>query len=75
MKRRKWLCRLCAAAAAASAFTWFFPQTIFRDCVHAVLPQGSKKESERALTEEDFIDLFRLQKSNYKVTWKFFQND
>ncbi len=76
MKKHKWAGRVCAAAlAGTAACVWLFPQTIFRDCLHAVFPQEQENREVSALSEEEYRDLFRFSKSNYKVTWKFFQKD
>ncbi len=70
------LIRCIAVLAAALAYSLLFPQTLFRDCIHVVFGQEETENTgENTLTEEDYLDLFRLEKSDYKVTWKFFQKD
>lgn len=67
--------RWCLILAGALAFSWLFPQTIFRDCIQVIFTQEESNEREHALTEEDYLDLFHPQKSEYILTWKFLQKD
>lgn len=57
--------------AGILAFSWFFPQILFRDCVRPVCSQEPRSEAEADLTEEDYIQLFSPQKDEYRICWKF----
>lgn len=59
---------------ALFAYFWFFPGSMLRGCIHAVRPPGWQNE-ENSLTEEETLDLFRIDRSEYKITWKFLRND
>ena len=65
--------RYLAISIVIFFYSLLFPQTIFRDCLQIVFLQNiGEDQSESLLTEEDYLDLFHLEKSDYKVTWKFF---
>lgn len=36
---------------------------------------GALWDQNCALTQEDYLDLFHIDKSRYKIAWKFFGND
>jgi hypothetical protein len=44
---------------------------LFGDCIRAVVSE----KQENCLTEEEYVSLFRLDESKYKIEWKFLQND
>lgn len=63
--------RVLALLAVTIACSMLFPQMLFGDCIKAVVP----KNQENCLTEPEYISLFELDKSKYKIKWKFIQND
>lgn len=71
----------CVLLAFAS-YTWFLPQTAFRDCVRPAEPQTAEIQtvlSETSaphpnvheISEKDWITLFRLEESPFEIVWKF----
>lgn len=60
-----------ALLAAATACSLLFPQMLFGDCIKAVVTE----KQENRLTEEEYVSLFRLDESKYKIKWKFLQNN
>ncbi|EET62173.1 hypothetical protein BRYFOR_05837 [Marvinbryantia formatexigens DSM 14469] len=68
--KNKWR-RALAVLAVTISCSVFFPQMLFGDCIRAVVPE----KQENCLTEEDYVSLFEIEKSNYKIKWKFLQND
>lgn len=68
--RKKWRC-VPALLAVTIACSMLFPQMLFGDCIKAVVSE----KQENCLTEEEYISLFKLDKSEYKIKWKFIQNN
>lgn len=66
-KRRRTL----ALLAMTTACSLLFPQMLFGDCIRAVVTE----KQENCLTEEEYVSLFRLDESKYKIKWKFLQNN
>ncbi|MFR8170375.1 MAG: hypothetical protein ACLU9Q_06080 [Marvinbryantia sp.] len=69
-QKNKWR-RALALLAATTACSLLFPQMLFGDCIRAVVSE----KQENCLTEEEYVSLFRLDESKYKIEWKFLQND
>lgn len=65
---QKILYKCMGIAAGLLAVAWLLPQSLFRDCVHAVLP---KEQMEESVDEEKYAQLFRIEEDNYKIVWKF----
>lgn len=82
MKRIKFyilkLISLLGLLAGLFAYTWFLPQAAFYDCVR-VAPKTSEVAAENSaetvddepLSAEDWIRLFRVDKSVFCVKWFF----
>lgn len=65
---KKYFRSLFCAFLALMSYTWFFPQTAFRDCVH---PAKQEIFSDHSLSEQDWITLFRPEENNFEITWLF----
>lgn len=60
-------CLLMILFAGILSLSWLFPQSLFRDCIHVVFQADG---TDNPLSEEDYLDLFHLQKSEIKISWK-----
>lgn len=69
---QKFLYKCMGIASGLLAVAWLLPQSLFRDCVHVVLPEEQKEER---MDDEKYAQLFRLEDDNYKIVWKFTQKD
>lgn len=69
---QKFLYKCVGIVAGLLAVAWLLPQSLFSDCVHAVLPNDQK---EVRMDSEKYAQLFRLEDDNYKIVWKFMQKD
>ena len=65
MKKEKW-----KWLSGIILFFWCMaaPQMIFVDCIHPVIEDTAKNQE---IEEEDYIRMFRLDRSYYKITLKF----
>ncbi|MGN0355328.1 MAG: hypothetical protein ACI4EI_09685 [Muricoprocola sp.] len=46
------------------------PQMLFVDCIHPVF-EDTGEETQMELSEKDYVKLFRLDQSDYKITLKY----
>lgn len=67
MKKCKW-----KLVKAIVIFLWCAaaPQILFVDCIHPVF-EKTAEETQTELSEKDYIRLFRLDQSDYKITFKY----
>lgn len=68
--KNKWR-RALALLAVSIACSVLFPQMLFGDCIRPVMTEKQKS----CLTKEESVSLFNLDRSEYKIKWKFLQND
>ena len=61
----------CKLVKAIVIFLWCVaaPQMLFVDCIHPVVK--NTEETQMELSEKDYIRLFRLDQSDYKITFKY----
>lgn len=63
--------RCAVIAAGLAAVAWLLPQTLYRECVHAVIPEEQKEAAGDGLQEEEAERLFKMESSDYKIVLWF----